>query len=92
MAGVRYPTYRVKLRAGDTLLQYSDGAPDACSPLDESYGVERLRRTLRKLAARRVEDLPLRLMTELLTFTGDRPQYDDICLLVLHMREGRELN
>ena len=91
MAGVRYPTYRVKLRAGDTLLQYSDGAPDACSPLDESYGVERLRRTLRKLAARRVEDLPLRLMTELLTFTGDRPQYDDICLLVLHMREGKEL-
>ena len=91
MAGVRYPTYRVKLRAGDTLLQYSDGAPDACSPLDESYGVERLRRTLRKLAARRVEDLPLRLMTELLTFTGDRPQYDDICLLVLHMREVTQL-
>ena len=90
-ADILYPTYRTALHPGDTLLQYSDGAPDACSPLDETYGVDRLRQTFRHLAARRIEDLPLRLMTELLTFTGDRPQYDDICLMVLHMREGKEL-
>ncbi len=91
-ADICYPTYRASLLPGDTLLQYSDGAPDACSPLDESFGVDRLRQTFRQLAARRIEDLPLRLMTELLAFTGDRPQYDDICLLVLHMREGKELD
>ena len=91
MADLRYPTSRVSLRPGDTLLQYTDGAPDAASPLDEAFGLDRLRQTFRKLAARRVEDLPLRLMKELLAFAGDRPQYDDICLLVLHMREGKEL-
>ena len=91
MAEIRYPTSRVSLRPGDTLLQYTDGAPDAASPLDEAFGLDRLRRTFRKLAARRVEDLPLRLMTELLTFSGNRPQYDDICLMVLHMRDGKEL-
>ena len=53
--------------------------------------MDRLRQTFRKLAARRVEDLPLRLMTELLTFSGNRPQYDDICLMVLPMRDGKEL-
>ena len=91
MAEIRYPTSRVSLRPGDTLLQYTDGAPDAASPLDEAFGMDRLRQTFRKLAARRVEDLPLRLMTELLTFSGNRPQYDDICLMVLHMRDGKEL-
>ena len=91
MADLRYPTSRVSLRPGDTLLQYTDGAPDAASPLDEAFGLDRLRQTFRKLAARRVEDLPLRLMKELLAFAGDRPQYDDICLMVLHMREGKEL-
>ena len=92
MAGIRYPTSRVVLQAGDTLLQYTDGAPDAASPLDEAYGLDRLRDAFRRLAARRVEDLPLRLMTELLTYTGDHPQHDDICLLVLHMRERKELD
>ena len=48
-------------------------------------------RSQEEVAARRVEDLPLRLMTELLTFSGNRPQYDDICLMVLHMRDGKEL-
>lgn len=87
-ADIRYPTYRVSLRPGDTLLQYTDGAPDALSPLDEPFGRTRLREAFRRLAVRRVEDLPLRLMTELLTYAGDRPQHDDICLLALHMREG----
>ena len=89
---ILYPTNRIVLRPGDTLLQYTDGAPDAWSPMDETYGLDRLRQTFRHMAARRVEDLPLRLMTELLTFSGDRPQYDDICLLVLHMRERKELD
>ncbi|MBR5701996.1 MAG: SpoIIE family protein phosphatase, partial [Oscillospiraceae bacterium] len=57
MTDIRYSTSRVSLCPGDTLLQYTDGAPDAASPLDEAFGLDRLRQTFRKLAARRVEDL-----------------------------------
>ena len=87
--GILYPTWRETLLPGDTLLQYTDGATDAFSPEGEQFGPERLGETFRTLAERRVEDLPLRLLEALLAFSGSGPQFDDIGLMVLHMREER---
>ncbi len=85
--GVEYPTYTARLLPGDTLLQYTDGATDAFSPDGEQFGPERLKEAFRTLAARRVEDLPLRLMEALLAWSGEGPQFDDIGLLTVHMKE-----
>lgn len=86
--GTVYPSYLAELLPGDTLLQYTDGATDAFSPEGEQFGRERLLAAFRELASRRTEDLPLRLMETLLTFSGDGPQYDDIGLLALHLKEN----
>ena len=89
LSGQRYAAAKVALLPGDTLFQYTDGATDAFSPDGEQFGLTRLEETFRELAGRRVEDLPLRLMKELVSFSGPARQYDDIGLMVLHMREER---
>ena len=85
--GVEYPTFTVRLLPGDTLLAYTDGATDAFSPQGEQFGPERLQAAFLELATRRVEDLPLRLMQVLTAYSGDGPQFDDIGLMALHMKE-----
>ena len=85
MTGIIYPSYSFCLLSGDTLLQYTDGATDAFSPEGEPFGLERLREAFRNLTGRRVEDLPLRLLETLLTWSDQADQYDDICLMALHM-------
>ena len=86
-AGIVYPSCSLRLLPGDTLLQYTDGATDAFSPEGEQFGLERLREAFRDLAARRTEDLPLRLLEALLAFSGPGVRYDDIGLMAVHMKE-----
>jgi serine phosphatase RsbU (regulator of sigma subunit) len=77
-----YEENEATLKAGDSILFYSDGLVEAHNPQREMFGFPRLRR----LVAEHAERKPLvdYLMEELYSFTGDRwKQEDDITLVAL---------
>jgi serine phosphatase RsbU (regulator of sigma subunit) len=72
----------VNLRAGDRLIMYSDGVPDANNAARERYTKERLRQIVAPLHTARAQELADAIFDDVLAFQGDAPQFDDITLLV----------
>jgi|GEM_PF-1559126 len=78
-----YGQEETPLRAGDTLVLYSDGVSDAAGTNDESFGEERLLGCLGAACAMEPDQLIEHVLGEVRTFSADRPQFDDITLLVV---------
>ena len=73
----------VPLHPGDVVVLYTDGVTEATNDRDEEYGVTRLSDIV--MASR---DLPAReiittIVEDVIRFTGARPQFDDITLMIL---------
>jgi serine phosphatase RsbU (regulator of sigma subunit) len=78
-----YEEEETPLRPGDTLILYSDGVSDAADSNDEAFGEERLLKCLDGACAREPEKLIEHVLGEVRAFAADRPQFDDITLLVV---------
>lgn len=78
-----YDEEKTPLRAGDTLVLYSDGVSDAAGTNDEAFGDERLVACLGPACAMEPEQLIEHVLGEVRTFSADKPQFDDITLLVV---------
>ena len=72
----------IELCAGDRLVMYSDGVPDANNRAGERYGLDRLRAGVRAPHTDRADDLAAAILADVLAFQDDAPQFDDITLLV----------
>lgn len=96
--GMRYPlgivgeagygSSTVSMEGGDAVLIFSDGIPEAVGTGGELYGFRRLERAAaatRGSDARGVVDA---ILADLQRFVGEKPQEDDITLVVL-VRESR---
>jgi sigma-B regulation protein RsbU (phosphoserine phosphatase) len=70
-----------EVRPGDTLLIFSDGAPDARSDNDEVFGDERVVETLRKCAHLSAGEILESFIREIQIFSG-REREDDLTLVV----------
>lgn len=73
----------LRLNPGDTVVFYTDGVTEATNERDEEYGMERLTALipgLLRLGAREMIDA---IVKDVTAFAGDRPQFDDITLVVL---------
>jgi sigma-B regulation protein RsbU (phosphoserine phosphatase) len=78
-----YEEGRVELSAGDLLMLYSDGVPEASDIHEEDFGMERVIEVLksyRDLPAAQVADHMIRTID---AFVGAAPQFDDITLMVM---------
>ena len=78
-----YGEEETPLRAGDTLVLYSDGVSDAAGTNDEAFGDDRLIACLGPACAMEPEQLIEHVLGEVRTFSADKPQFDDITLLVV---------
>jgi len=78
-----YGEEKTPLRPGDTLILYSDGVSDAADANDEAFGEERLLACLGPACAMEPEKLIEHVLGEVRAFAADRPQFDDITLLVV---------
>lgn len=72
----------IELGAGDRLVMYSDGVPDANNRAGERYGLDRLRTGVKPPHTDRADDLAAAILADVLAFQQDAPQFDDITLLV----------
>jgi len=91
--GVRYdtayPSKTFALEAGDVLLLYTDGILEATDGHGEEFGAERLHAALIDLGGGDAISIRDGLIAALKAFTGDRPQEDDVTLLVLKVLYAR---
>ena len=78
-------TSNVSLRAGDTLLFYSDGVTEAMDAEHRQFGCERLQAVFAAPPAPVCADPDQRVMDAIHAFAGETTQSDDItCLAVRH--------
>ena len=85
--GTTYRAIETQLDAGDRLVFCSDGVMEAQNGAEEMFGFERTAEVIRTGCA---EDLPAeglleRVLSEVRSFSGDRPQEDDMTCVVVRV-------
>lgn len=71
-----------RLARGDLLLLYTDGIIDAHNGADELFGAERLLQVVAGCRERSVPQVEAAIMNAVREFCGERPQFDDLTLLL----------
>ncbi len=79
----RYDSGKIRLRAGDLLLLYTDGVSEAEDPSGEEFGKDRLVSALTKTAGQSAKEVLRAVNKDLRKFRRGRPQRDDVTLLVI---------
>jgi serine phosphatase RsbU (regulator of sigma subunit)/CHASE2 domain-containing sensor protein len=82
-----YVDDRVKLEPGDSIVLYTDGVTEARNNLKEEFGEERLKEVI--LKNHYASPLPMinAIKGDLSRFVGNEPQYDDLTIIVLKIKE-----
>jgi phosphoserine phosphatase RsbU/P len=76
----------IQLGSGDTLVFYTDGVTEAMNKEGEEFTLERFMDTLQRGQHESSEQLLQSIRTSVSTFTGDRPQHDDLTLVLVKVQ------
>ena len=90
MLGVKYTEYNLKLNKGDKLFVYTDGVPEATDAENELYGTDRMLSVLNNHKGVSPQELLSAVLNDIDAFVKDAPQFDDITMLSLMMRNREE--
>ncbi|MBI2777598.1 MAG: PP2C family protein-serine/threonine phosphatase [Chloroflexi bacterium] len=82
----RYEERTARLRAGDALVLYTDGATETRSPSRHFYGEDRLLANLDAACGRPAAEIVRSLVDDIAAFRGDAEPFDDLTLLVAERR------
>jgi sigma-B regulation protein RsbU (phosphoserine phosphatase) len=83
---VSLQSVRVDLRPGDVLVLYTDGVTEAINDHEEEFSEERLVKVITENRGESAATILERILAAITAFAGDRPQHDDITLLILKAR------
>lgn len=78
----RWETKRVEIAPDDLLLLYTDGVTDAHDSNDELFGVDRLLSVVDRGRHEPLPELTASVTDAVNAFCGERPQFDDVTLLL----------
>ncbi len=81
----------VLLEKGDRLVLFTDGLTGALNASGELFGHQRFRDFVLEHLEQDLETLVDHLMDEIMLFTGDAPQPDDIAVVVMELEEEYDL-
>lgn len=87
MRDVKYGEYQIQLEKGDCLYVYTDGVAEATNGQEELYGTERMLCALNSRKGAGVEELLEMVRADIDQFVQDAPQFDDITMLSLEIKE-----
>ncbi len=85
MEGMRYQEYELVLNAGDRLVVYTDGVPEAMNADQELYGTDRMIHALTAAGGVSCRELLESLEQDVKNFTGEAEQFDDITMLAVEI-------
>jgi sigma-B regulation protein RsbU (phosphoserine phosphatase) len=80
--GTEWQQAAVEICAGESLLLYSDGVPEAQNSQQEEFGEARMLTTARQTANESAAARQTAITEAVSAFVGDAPQFDDITLMV----------
>jgi len=83
-----YQSCEVEMEAGDTLVLYTDGIPEALNAESEFYSFERLESALVKNSGAEAQEILDSVLADVQQYAGDCPQEDDITMVVLKAAES----
>jgi len=75
----------ISLKPGDVVVAYTDGVSEAMNSRDEEWGVDNLLDAVRVASKEGANSVLNNVKQRLERFVGNRPQYDDMTLLALHV-------
>jgi len=85
-ADASFTTGRRRLSAGDRLILFSDGLPEATNPAGEFFGDARVEQAVRDLGRASAFNLVTGIIAKAKEFENGAPQFDDIACLGLVYR------
>ena len=68
---------------GDELIFFTDGVTDAQNSRNEDFGKDKLLKSIFRNADRPLTTQVNCIVSDILTFIGDKPQNDDITIIIL---------
>lgn len=89
MEGIKYRQASMTLEPGDMVYLYTDGVTEATDTENQLYGEERLLACLNAGKDAPLETLLHGVKEDIDTFVKGAPQFDDITMLALRIRERR---
>ena len=84
MEGLCFLEHGFELYPGDTLFVYTDGVTEATNARNELFGTDRMLEALNRCPDAEPKTLLHALKTEIDSFVGTAPQFDDITMMCLH--------
>ena len=87
MENTRYREYALQLEAGDALFVYTDGVAEATDARNTLYGTQRMLDALNRNPGAGPEALLRQVKADIDAFVGEAPQFDDITMLALKVKE-----
>ena len=90
MPGIPFRQHEFQLNPGDTLFVYTDGVPEATNVKGELFGNERMLQSLNRHPDAGAKELMQVLRTDIDSFVGEAPQFDDITMLMLEYKGPRK--
>lgn len=79
-------TQHLSLSPGDLLVTYTDGITEAMNSADEEWGIKNLKQSIERMADATVKDVLNNIHNNVLTFTGNNRQSDDMTMLALKIK------
>lgn len=90
MENMRYNCGEIQLDEGDMIFQYIDGVTEATNSQNELYGTDRLAEALEKYSEFSPAELLPKIKSDIDSFVGEAPQFDDITMLCLEYKSKME--
>ncbi|HXW05141.1 MAG TPA: ADOP family duplicated permease [Vicinamibacterales bacterium] len=78
-----YEEGTVQLQAGDVIVAFTDGVPEALNEAGEEFGEARLKELLRQILHLTAPEIAATLTGALRSWIGGAPQYDDLTVVVI---------
>jgi sigma-B regulation protein RsbU (phosphoserine phosphatase) len=91
MEDASYACSQITIRAGDSLILYTDGVTEAMNPAGELFTDERLVRMLQRFTGGTAKETAQYILDETRRFANGATQSDDISILVLKYLDSRRM-
>lgn len=86
MEDTEYEQSEIQLSSGDRLLLYTDGVTEAHDPQKNLFGEERLLNAVIKTKDKNGEEVLSEILKEVVEYSGDAGQFDDITMSILTIK------
>lgn len=88
MPGIRYRNFETALEKGDKLFLYTDGVPEATDRKNQMFRMHRMMDALNECRGKSPRELLEGVHRRVNEFVGDAPQFDDLTMLCLELKEN----